>query len=1636
MTPSPTARRDTTTIGALTAAKTANGTWADTCDSAHRALTYAKRYQFTLAAPALVDVSLTSGAGDSELYLIQGTSAFGTRVTSDVYDRELPTSETRLAWMLGAGTYTIEATTAKPGVTGAFTLTATPTAIASLSTFAGNSCRKDLGALSSTAIRDAWAWSTGADCKTTGGEQNLIYTFSLTARSVLTFNLFSHSLDRVAAALLTLDGSDYEHTQDYQPRYGESGVSFSRTLEAGSYAIKPYPDPRSGSGGFGMRISAAAPLPICAAADLGIMPGASPKTESGSWSAACGSLHRADVYAKQYRFTLSEASRIDASLTSGAVDTNLYLFVEVYETAAASDGTTTATLLGRYLVEEDDDGGAGSNSRIKTSLSDNSAANRHNVFILEAATDEPGAGAGSAFSLSLTATPRTTATVETVSRCATEDMGEIHLRATRSNTWSDDCDSGFYVNRATGKHFHGRGYAFTLASRSLVTIDLKAETDTRNSYMTLVSNDGTSTLIESIAPGPGDLFPQREARHGRGELQGGGGVDARGRVHAVGGGVANLGVSAGRVRGGFGDAQPRNGRGGALRQLGNRLPFQEQPRGATRGRTRSGLDEPARANVSILSSLDAVFYLRKDGDRNPTTTASARASRPDWLDVHQLAPGAYRVEATSEDRAAAGEFEIAVSVDPPITSEGAKTHNSGVWNERGVTGEGITVGVVDSGFWGYADRVGVELPQPSGQLCYDYSGEVDCLTRTYGVHGTAVSEAIADIAPGADLFIVDPHTTGDLREAVDAMVGAGVSVINMSLIWPWEGPPGGVSPKENGVSRAVDAATRGGALWVNSAGNSNGGGWRGAYADADSDGLIEFETGDETNQFQFDGFGCPMFEMRWDDVWGGASRDMDLYAIDSTGRVIASSVDYQNGQEGHYPYEAMIFCVFSAFPEQYRIVARRESGDAPAWVEIRNFGGSLKLEHAEGSMDYPADMANPAVLAVGAAAWFDTSDVESYSSLGPTADGRIKPDVVGADKGASSVYGEQFGGTSQASPHVAGMAALVRQLNPHMSAQEAARYLKDQAIPRPAVSGGALEVPNNVWGYGLARLPGSREMRTETPRELKYPSAGVDDRFGWAAAISADGNTAAVGAKDADLAAVGGARSGAVYVFAKSAGAWSSGVKLVPSDGADGDAFGWSVAISSDGNTLVVGAQGEDVAGADGESAGAAYVFVKSAGAWSTGAKLTADDRAGYQGFGYSVSISGDGNTVVAGALGHATNTGAAYVFTKPAGGWGTSPISASKKLTAADSASRDFFGVSVSTNSDGSAVAVGASGDEGYTGSAYVFTRPTGGWTVSSAAAKLAAADGSLADRFGASLSMSADGSTVVVGAYADHYRRGSAYVFAKPAGGWGTSPMSSSVKLAAADGDLGRVVRALDRRQLGRRHDSGWREPRRRSRGRGLRIRQAGDGLGDDVRRRRQAPGSGGGARGIRIRLRAGDESGRRRDPGGRALRRYGTRRRLRLRQAVDGLGGLFDVRQTVAAVPGHGRSGWRVRGDKRGRERHTDGRAGRRPRRQRKRGRGVHVRQAGGRVGKHDRHFHAGHPRRERRRGGRQSRSVRGDKRGRRRGYGGRARTRERNGRRLRIRQAVRRMGAGRDDSRDAQARRERRRGGRQVRQLAVA
>ena len=135
------------------------------------------------------------------------------------------------------------------------------------------------------------------------------------------------------------------------------------------------------------------------------------------------------------------------------------------------------------------------------------------------------------------------------------------------------------------------------------------------------------------------------------------------------------------------------------------------------------------------------------------------------------------------------------------------------------------------------------------------------------------------------------------------------------------------------------------------------------------------------------------------------------------------------------------------------------------------------------------------------------------------------------------------------------------------------------------------------------------------------------DQFGYSAAIS--GSTAVVGAYAKNSS------TGAAYVFVHSGTGWSQQAKLTAPDGAAGDQFGYSAAIS--GTTAVVGAPGKN------SFTGAAYVFVRSGTAWSQQAELTASDAAVNDEFGWSVAISG--TTAVLSAPLTNSEAGAAYVF-------------------------------------------------------------------------------------------------------------------------------------------------------------------------------------------------------------------------------------------------------------------------------------------------------------------------------------------------------------------------------------------------------
>ena len=170
----------------------------------------------------------------------------------------------------------------------------------------------------------------------------------------------------------------------------------------------------------------------------------------------------------------------------------------------------------------------------------------------------------------------------------------------------------------------------------------------------------------------------------------------------------------------------------------------------------------------------------------------------------------------------------------------------------------------------------------------------------------------------------------------------------------------------------------------------------------------------------------------------------------------------------------------------------------PDWIQLEIRAPSA-IEHytVSGSIVNPAESANPGMLAVGATHYWDTSTFAYYSSQGPTPDRRVKPDIVGVACGETASYphysrnGQDcwFAGTSQASSHVAGMAALVKQLFPDFTPEQVANYLKDNTQQRGSPD------PNNTWGHGFAVLP---------------PPGGCE-----AAEIAADGSPA-VGSWGAD----------------------------------------------------------------------------------------------------------------------------------------------------------------------------------------------------------------------------------------------------------------------------------------------------------------------------------------------------------------------------------------------------------------------------------------------------------------------------------------------------------------------------------------
>jgi hypothetical protein len=332
---------------------------------------------------------------------------------------------------------------------------------------------------------------------------------------------------------------------------------------------------------------------------------------------------------------------------------------------------------------------------------------------------------------------------------------------------------------------------------------------------------------------------------------------------------------------------------------------------------------------------------------------------------------------------------------------------------------------------------------------------------------------------------------------------------------------------------------------------------------------------------------------------------------------------------------------------------------------------------------------------------------------------------------------------------------------------------------------GAVDVfvaKNGRWEQGATRVAQLTDL--------------TDEAFGTSVALSGDAKTIAVGAPSATVGMQQG--EGKVYVFEQPAGGWAGTITTPTATlngtpvGTAGDLLGKSVAISSDGSLIAAGAPGR-ASNVTNSNFGAVLVFARAGMHWANQAAPQATLTHGLsvqtEQLGFSVAMSGAGNTIVAGApfFGGSTLTllGEAAVFQQPATGWANNSNPA--LLGELTGHANDFFGQAVAISGDAKTIVAGATGVAGGRGAAFVFTLPVGGKWMSGVApnATLTSSDAAA----GIGHSVATDGKVVVTGpftvAVGGNMGQGAAYVFVEPAGGW--SSETETQRLVAGDGKAG---------------------------------------------------------------------------------------------------------------------------------------------------------------------------------------------------------------------------------------------------------
>jgi len=362
-----------------------------------------------------------------------------------------------------------------------------------------------------------------------------------------------------------------------------------------------------------------------------------------------------------------------------------------------------------------------------------------------------------------------------------------------------------------------------------------------------------------------------------------------------------------------------------------------------------------------------------------------------------------------------------------VSSQGDTIHRANIARQSfGVSGAGVKVGVL-------SDSVdGLDTAVASGDL----PAGVQVLQAGTGLgEGTAMLEIVHDLAPGAPLAFYGPNSSGDMIAGIEQLAANGASVI-VDDIWWFDQP----IYEEGPIAQTVNDQVARNVVYATSAVNSAQKHYGSTFSSAGgSRPLHQFAPG-QTRQRITVQPGSARIMLYWADQWGRSANDYDLYLVTQDGTVIAQSDNEQNGDD--LPLESL--------------TVTNEGRPAQAFIVVQLFNGSprrfdifynnvTEIEFGSPVSSIPGHANARGAITVAAANVDNPFVIADYSSRGPcnivfpVLETRAKPDITGiagvAVTGAAG-FSNPFFGTSAAAPHVAALAALVRQANPELSATQ------------------------------------------------------------------------------------------------------------------------------------------------------------------------------------------------------------------------------------------------------------------------------------------------------------------------------------------------------------------------------------------------------------------------------------------------------------------------------------------------------------------------------------------------------------------------------------------------------------------------